>query len=152
VLRVSVDPDLPAPGPHPSPLLGAAVVGLGGALGALARAGLAELWPHRPDEWPWSTLVTNATGAALLGVLLAVLAHRFPRDRYARPLMGTGLLGGYTTFSTLSIEAVQLVRFERPALALCYVAASIAAILLACLLGVALARQALAGPDSRTAG
>jgi fluoride exporter len=82
----------------------AAVVGGGGAVGALARAGLAEVWPHQPDEWPWSTLLTNATGAALLGVLLVVLAHRHPRDRYARPLLGTGLLGGYTTFSTWTLE------------------------------------------------
>jgi len=147
---VSVDPDLPEPGMHPPPLVAAAVVGAGGAVGALARAGLAELWPHRPDEWPWSTLVTNATGAALLGVLLVVLAHRFPRDRYARPLLGTGLLGGYTTFSTLSVEAVQMVRFERPALALSYLAASIAAVLVGCLLGRGLARRAVAGPDGRT--
>jgi CrcB protein len=148
---VSVDPDLPVPGPHPSPLVAAVVVGAGGALGALARAGLAELWPHRPDEWPWSTLVTNTTGAALLGVLLAVLAHRFPRDRYARPLLGTGLLGGYTTFSTLSVEAVQMVRFDRPALALGYLAASIATILVGSLLGLGLGRRAVAGPDHRTA-
>jgi CrcB protein len=140
---VSVDPDLPAPGPHPSPLVAAAVVGSGGAVGALARAGLAELWAHPPDRWPWSTLVTNATGAALLGVLLAVLAHRFPRDRFARPLLGTGLLGGYTTFSTLSVDAVQLVRFDRPGLALGYVAASVAAILIGCLLGLVLTRRAL---------
>ena len=140
---MSVDPDLPAPGPHPSPLVAAAVVGLGGAIGALARAGLAEVWPHPPDEWPWSTLMINATGAALLGVLLAVLARRFPRDRFARPLLGTGLLGGYTTFSTFSVDAVQLVRFDRPGLALGYVAASVAAILLGCLLGLALTRRAL---------
>ena len=148
---MSVDPDLPEPGMHPAPLVAAAVVAAGGAVGALARAGLAELWPHRPDEWPWSTVVTNATGAALLGVLLVVLAHRFPRDRYARPLLGTGLLGGYTTFSTLSVEAVELVRLERPALAVGYLAASIAAILVGCLLGLGLTRRAVAGPDGRTA-
>jgi fluoride exporter len=152
LLRVSVDPDLPAPGPRSSPLVAAAVVGAGGAVGALARAGLAERWPHRPDEWPWSTLVTNATGAALLGVLLAVLAHRYPHDRYARPLLGTGMLGGYTTFSTLSVDAVQLARFDRPVLGLGYVAASIAAILAGALLGLVLARRALAGPEGRTAG
>ena len=148
---MSVDPDLPPPGPHPSPLVAAAVVGAGGAAGALARVGLAELWPHRADEWPWSTLLANATGAALLGVLLAVLVHRYPRDRYARPLLGTGLLGGYTTFSTLSVEAVELVRLDRPALALGYLAASIAAILVGCLLGLGVTRRAVAGPDSRTA-
>ncbi|MEP6759758.1 MAG: CrcB family protein [Sporichthyaceae bacterium] len=148
---MSVDPDLPAPAARPSPLVAAAVVGLGGAVGALARAGLADLWPHRADQWPWSTLVTNASGAALLGVLLAVLATRFPRDRFARPLLGTGLLGGYTTFSTLSVDAVQLVRFDRPGLALGYVAANLAAILVGCWLGLLLSRRALAGPDAGTA-
>lgn len=148
---MSVDPDLPAPAARPSPLVAASVVGLGGAAGALARAGLADLWPHGWDEWPWSTLVTNATGAALLGVLLAVLAARFPRDRFARPLLGTGLLGGFTTFSTLSVDAVQLVRFDRPVLALGYVAATVAAILVGCWLGLVLARRVLTGHDAGTA-
>ena len=140
---MSVDPDLPAPGPHPSPLLAAAVVGGGGAVGALARAGLAELWPHRPDEWPWATLVTNATGSALLGALLVVLAARYPRDRYGRPLLGTGVLGGYTTFSTFSVDAAQLIRFDRPGVALGYVVATVVAILLGALLGLVLARRFL---------
>jgi CrcB protein len=142
---VSIDPDLPPSGAAVSPVLGVAAVGLGGAVGALARAGLAEVWPHSPDEWPWSTLVTNATGSALLGALLVVLARRFPRDRYARPLLGTGLLGGYTTFSTLSVDAVQLARFDRPGLAAGYVTASIAAILVGCLLGVLLGRRFVGG-------
>ena len=138
---MSVDPDLPPPGPHLAPIAAAAMVALGGALGALARAGLAELWPHPPRGWPWSTLVTNMTGSALLGALLVILARRFPRDRRARLLLGTGLLGGYTTFSTLSVDAVQLVRFDRVWLALGYVTASIAGVLLACLLGILLARR-----------
>jgi CrcB protein len=146
---VSVDPDLPAPGPHPSPLAAAAVVGLGGAMGALARAGLAELWPHRPDEWPWSTLVVNATGSALLGVLLVVLAARYPRDRFARPLLGTGVLGGYTTFSTFAVDAAQLVRSDRPGVALGYVVAGIAAILIGVLLGLTLARRFLGADGSQ---
>ena len=146
---MSVDPDLPAPGPHPSPLVAAAVVGLGGAGGALARAGLADLWPHAVRGWPWSTLVVNATGSALLGVLLVVLAAHYPRDRSARPLLGTGVLGGYTTFSTFSVDAAQLVRFDRPGVALGYVVASIAAILLGALLGVALARRFLGDEGSQ---
>ena len=146
---MSVDPDLPAPGPHPSPLVAAAVVGLGGAVGALARAGLAHLWQHPVRGWPWSTLVVNATGSALLGVLLVVLAARYPRDRFARPLLGTGVLGGYTTFSTLSVDAAQLVRSDRPGVALGYVVAGIAAILLGALLGLVLARRFLGDVGSR---
>ena len=140
---MSVDPDLPPPGPHLAPIAAAAMVAVGGALGALARAGLSELWPHRPRGWPWSTLVTNVTGSALLGVLLVILARRFPRDRHARPLLGTGLLGGYTTFSTLSVDAAQLVRFDRVGLAVGYVTVSVVGVLLACLLGMLLARRVM---------
>ena len=144
---MSVDPDLPPPGPHAPTAVAATVVGLGGAVGALARTGIADLWPHPARGWPWSTLVVNATGSALLGVLLVVLARRFPRDRYARPLLGTGILGGYTTFSTFSVDAAQLVRFDRPGVALGYVVASIAAILLGCVLGLGLARRLLDGAE-----
>ena len=123
-------------------------VGLGGAVGALARAGVADLWPQPARGWTWSTLVVNATGSALLGVLLVLLARRFPHDRYARPLLGTGVLGGYTTFSTLSVDAAQLVRFDRPGVALGYVAASIAAILVACLTGLVVARRLLGSEET----
>ena len=91
---------------------------------------------HPPRAWPWSTLVINATGSGLLGVLLVILARRFPEHRYARALFGTGLLGGYTTFSTLSVDAVQLARFERPGAAALFVVAGAASMLGACLLGV----------------
>ena len=138
---MSVDPDLPWPGPHPPSVLAALAVGLGGGIGALARAGVADIWPHPARGWPWSTLVVNATGAALLAVLLVVLARRFPRDRYARPLLGTGVLGGYTTFSTVSVDAATLIRFDGPGVALGYVVASVATILLGCLLGLVLARR-----------
>ena len=120
------------------------MVAVGGAVGALARAGVAEGWPHDPSDWPWSTLMTNVSGSALLGVLLVVLARRFPADRYARPLLGTGMLGGYTTFSTLSVDAVQLARFDRAWAAAGYVAANVAGILVGCLLGLLLARRLVA--------
>lgn len=117
---------------------------VGGAVGTLARAGVADAWPHEPSDWAWSTLMTNVSGSALLGVLLVVLARRFPVDRYARPLLGGGLLGGYTTFSALSVDAVQLARLDRAWAAAGYVTANAVGILLGCLLGVVLARRFVA--------
>ena len=81
---------------------------LGGALGALARWGVATAFPHDPGGWPWATLLVNLTGCLLLGVLLAVLLSRFPASTWARPFLAVGVLGGYTTFSTFAVEAVQL--------------------------------------------
>ena len=81
---------------------------LGGALGALARWGVATGFPHDPGGWPWATLLVNLTGCLLIGVLLAVLLSRFPASTWARPFLAVGVLGGYTTFSTFAVEAVQL--------------------------------------------
>jgi CrcB protein len=126
-----LDPDVSSLGtPAPSRLSVVLVVAVGGAIGSLGRAGLAEAMPHRPAEWPWATLVTNLTGSAALVVLLVVLTKRFPHVQYARPFLGTGLLGGYTTFSTFSVEVVELARADREWLALAYVGASIAGMLL----------------------
>jgi CrcB protein len=82
--------------------------GLGGALGALARWGVGRGLPHSPGGWPWATVLVNLTGCALIGVLLAVLAARFPDHPWLRPFLVTGVLGGYTTFSTFAVDAVQL--------------------------------------------
>lgn len=81
---------------------------LGGALGALARWGVATALPRDPGGWPWATLLVNLTGCLLIGVLLAVLLSRFPASTWARPFLAVGVLGGYTTFSTFAVEAVQL--------------------------------------------
>ena len=69
----------------------------GGALGALARAGVAGLLPRDPGGWPSATLVVNLGGCLLLGALLAVLAVRRPDDERVRVFLGTGVLGGFTT-------------------------------------------------------
>ncbi len=59
---------------------------LGGALGALARWGVATALPHDPGGWPWATLVVNLTGCLLIGVLLAVLLSRFPASNVGAPV------------------------------------------------------------------
>ena len=82
---------------------------VGGALGALARSGVATALPPSPGGWPWATLLVNLTGCLLIGVLLAVLHSRFPASTWWRPFLAVGVLGGYTTFSTLMYETMRLV-------------------------------------------
>jgi CrcB protein len=106
--------------------LSAAIVA-GGALGALARFGLDELIPIAPGEWPWATFIANLAGCALLGYLTTRLLERLPPSTYRRPLLGTGLCGALTTFSSLQVEAVDLGRDGHSALAAAYVASSILA-------------------------
>ena len=81
---------------------------LGGALGALARWGIASALPSSPTGWPWATLLVNLSGCLLLGVVFAVLAARFPDADWPRPLLAVGLLGGYTTYSAFAVEVVRL--------------------------------------------
>jgi CrcB protein len=123
-----------------------AVVAAGGVIGALGRYALAEALPHDPDEWPWATLLTNLSGAFLLAVLLVVLSRRFPTERYVRPLFGTGVLGGYTTFSTLSVDVVELIDRGQGWLALGYVVVSVAGLVAACFAGLYLARRLVPEP------
>jgi fluoride exporter len=96
---------------------------LGGALGALARWGVAEALPS-PTGWPWATLVVNLTGCLLLGALYAALLARSPEPSWARPLLGVGVLGGYTTYSAFAVEVVGLVEDGAAALAAGYVLVS----------------------------
>ena len=81
---------------------------LGGALGALARWGIAVALPSSSTGWPWATLLVNLTGCLLLGALFAVLSARFPDAGWPRPLLAVGLLGGYTTYSAFAVEVVRL--------------------------------------------
>jgi fluoride exporter len=85
-----------------------AVIACGGAIGTLARAGLAEALPHRPDQWPWATFIANLAGAFILGWLLTRLAERTAPSRHWRFFAGTGFCGALTTFSTFSFETVRL--------------------------------------------
>ncbi len=81
---------------------------LGGALGALARWGVAEALPRTDGGWPWATLLVNLTGCLLVGVLTGVLANRSPEPAWARPFLAVGVLGGFTTFSAFAVEVVGL--------------------------------------------
>lgn len=120
--------------------LGAAVAA-GGALGALARLGLDVLVPHGEGGWPWPTFAANMLGCLMLGYLATRLLERLPPSTYRRPLLGTGLCGALSTFSTLQIEAVTLARDGRPGTGLLYGACSLLGGLLLVHLGTAAARR-----------
>jgi CrcB protein len=117
-----------------------AAAALGGALGALARWGVAEGLPHLPDGWPWSTLLVNLTGCLLLGLLISAVFARRPDHRWLRPFLGTGVLGGYTTFSTFAVDAVRLADAGAWAGAVGYALASVIGGVLAAATGVRLGR------------
>lgn len=115
-----------------------AYVAAGGAVGGLLRAAAVELGAHEAGTWPWATLAVNAVGAFALAALLTVLARR-PSER-ARLLLGTGVLGAFTTFSGLVVDAVLLADAGRPGTAAGYLLVSVASLLAAAVLGVRVAR------------
>jgi len=119
-----------------------AAVFVGGALGTLARAALATVAAPQPGHWPWPTFIVNIVGAFLLGYFTTRLLERLPVSSYRRPLLGTGVCGGLTTFSTMQVETIKMLEQHRYGLAAGYTAVSIVAGLLALYLATALVRRA----------
>jgi fluoride exporter len=113
----------------------------GGALGALARAALATLAVPDPGRWPWPTFTVNIVGAVLVGYFTTRLLERLPLSSYRRPLLGTGLCGGLTTFSTMQVETLKMIQHHHWALAASYTIVSIVVGLLAVHLATALTRR-----------
>jgi len=122
-----------------------AVIALGGAVGALARYGVGRLQPHAPDQFPWATLEINAVGCVLIGVLMVVITELTTPHRLARPFLGVGVLGGFTTFSTYAVDIQQLLMRQRPGLALAYLSSTVFAALAGVWLGVTATRLAARG-------
>jgi len=137
-----VDPDvLPrAPLPRWDVL---AVIAAGGAVGSLGRWGLTLLLPHPAGAFPWATFVANATGCLALGVLMVFVVEVWRPSRYARPFLGVGVLGGFTTFSTFMLDARALLVAGRTAAAGAYVAGSLVAGLVAVVVGIRATRLAV---------
>jgi fluoride exporter len=125
----------------PWPVL--AVISAGGALGAVARYGLGLALPSRPGGFPWATFVVNASGCLLMGALMVLATDVWPARRLLRPFLGTGLLGGYTTFSTYVVEAQHLLDDGAARTALGYLAATALTAVVAVACGAATMRLAL---------
>jgi fluoride exporter len=118
-----------------------AAIFVGGALGTLLRAALAEAFPHPPTAWPWPTFAVNIVAAFLLGYFITRLQERLPLSSYRRPLLGTGLCGGLSTFSTMQVEILNMLDAHAWGLALGYIAASVAAGYAAIYLATAVVRR-----------
>lgn len=114
-------------------------VALGGALGSAARFSISTLIREQGD-WPLSTLCVNLTGAFLLGVLLTAVATT-GRGASARLLLGTGVLGGFTTYSLLATEVAQRLLAGNGWVALGYGATTLVGGALLSGLGIALGRR-----------
>ena len=101
-----------------------AAIFAGGFVGAIARAELAQALPAG-QSWPWGTFVANILGAFALGYFTTRLQERLPLSAYRRPLLGTGLCGALTTFSTMQLELLRMLDRDQLALAFTYAATSI---------------------------
>ncbi|ADB31705.1 CrcB protein [Kribbella flavida DSM 17836] len=108
------------------------VISAGGIAGSLARYGLAEAVPHGTGGFPWATFATNMLGCCAIGVLLARL--RPNSHPLLRPFLGTGVLGGFTTFSTFAVETERLLP-DHATTALVYFFGTLAAALVATWIG-----------------
>jgi CrcB protein len=104
-----------------------AAIFAGGCLGAIGRAALLELLPRDTAQWPWATFTANIVGAFALGYFTTRLQERLPLSSYRRPLLGTGLCGALTTFSTMQLELLRMLEHDQAGLALGYASASIGA-------------------------
>ncbi|WP_442813643.1 fluoride efflux transporter FluC [Streptomyces sp. NBC_01754] len=120
------------------------VIAVGGALGALARFEAALLWPTVPGAFPWTTLCVNAVGCLVIGVFLVAVTEVWSTRRLLRPFFGTGVLGGFTTFSTYTVDIERLIHDGRVATALTYLAATLTAASAAVSAGAWTARRLLA--------
>lgn len=139
----------PAPGRHPRTrdvppsVLGA--IALGGALGASARYGVTTALPHGPGDFPLSTFLIDVSGCLLIGALVVLITEVLGRPhRLARPFFGVGLLGGYTTFSAYTWEALTLIDEGAVPVALTYLFGTLVAALVAVQLGVVTTRALVA--------
>ncbi len=118
----------------------ATLIGLGGAIGANARYWLGLWFRAQPwaAEFPWGTLVINVSGSLVLGLVAALFKDR---GGPAYLLLGTGFCGGYTTFSTFSLEVAEAIQKGRWDLALLYAGSSVVAGFIAFAAAIALVRS-----------
>ena len=123
-----------------------AAVAVGGVIGSLGRYAVGLLLPHAVGEFPWATLLVNVSGAFSMGLLVAFLVDRPGAHRLARPFLGVGVLGGWTTFSALAVDVVQLGVADEVQVAIAYVAATFLVGTLAVGAGTVVGQRVWPGP------
>lgn len=124
---VELDPDAPVRGgPRERQWDVTAAVSVGGIVGAEARYGLSVAVPHAAAGFPWSTVYTNIIGCFCLGILMWLLNEVSSPHRLVRPFVGIGIIGGFTTFSTFTVDAERLIEHHRAGIAALYVLCTLA--------------------------
>lgn len=114
----------------------------GGAIGGALRTALEQAAPAKPGSWPWTTFAVNIVGCLLLGYFVSRLQERLPVTAYRRPLLGTGVCGGLTTFSTFQLELLRMLDHGEALLAVAYASGSIAAGFAGVMIGTNIVRRA----------
>ena len=122
-----------------------AAIAAGGAVGACARYAAASAWPTPGDAFPWAVFLVNVVGCGLTGVLMVLLKERPGAGAHPllRPFLGTGMLGGFTTFSTYVVDVRGLLTGGESATAAAYAVGTLAVALGAVWAAAALTRGAL---------
>ena len=117
------------------------LVGLGGGMGSMIRY-LIQRWTtnHFLQSFPWGTFGVNVIGCLLIGLFWGISFKGFENNEQWKLLLMTGFCGGFTTFSAFTLEGIGLIREERYAVFVGYLAASVAIGLLATFLGMKLVR------------
>ena len=120
-------------------------IAAGGALGAVARYSVTVALPHGPGDFPLSTFLIDVSGCLLIGALVVLLTEVLGRPhQLARPFFGVGLLGGYTTFSAYTAEALVLLDEGALTTATAYLLGTLLAAVLAVQTGVVATRAVVA--------
>jgi fluoride exporter len=131
-------PVLPLFGLTPGTLV---AIFLGGAVGTVARYLLEAHHPIPVGSFPWPTLLVNLSGSLAIGFLLPLTEQVAPRAPLLRPLVIVGLLGGWTTYSTLAVDATLLAKGGDAVTCLAYLVATVAGGLALVVLGHAIGRR-----------
>ena len=118
-----------------------AVVAAGGVLGSLARWAIGLGLPTPPGGFPWGTFGINVLGSLLMGVLVVVVTEVRDAHPLVRPFLGTGVLGGFTTFSTFAVDAQTLLAGGHRATALAYLGGTVVAAVGAAAFAMAVSRR-----------
>lgn len=123
------------------------LVMMGGAVGSALRYLVGALWqvPSAMSQvqgsFPWPTFMVNVVGSFVLGAVAVFSQHQDVLSRHQALLLGTGLCGGFTTFSTFSVETISLIEQQRLDLVAVYITTTIITTLAAAWLGVVAARS-----------
>jgi fluoride exporter len=129
-----------------------AVISAGGVLGALARYGLTVAFPAPDGRFNWAVFAINVSGCLLIGIVIVLVTESREAHHLIRPFLATGVLGGFTTFSTYIVGIQHDLTAGAPRTALVYAAATAVAALAAAWAGIRLATviiaAARAGRDS----